>query len=238
MDFIGPLRTTSSGYVYIFNVVCYFTRFIVPFATRTANVEDVIWCLKLLFTMYRTPHAIYCDRGQHFLNDELQLFLRQQGVAIEYSPSGASKSTGMVEVCNKLLKQVLRKDHDPNWDVRLPKAASAVNTRIIPYLGLSPTAIMLGPARETSAITATLRALPGRSIRAWHDALSEPIAHAFAINTYRTHVAEVHDVVTQTTLRRHEMEVLRYNRGINQTIHQLGDMVMLFQKDVGKLQPR
>lgn len=239
MDFIGPLNTTAAGHVYIFNVVCYFTRFVVPFATKTANVEDVIWCLKLLFAMYRTPHAIYCDRGQHFLNEELQEFLRQQGVSISYSPSGASKSTGMVEMSNHLVEQVLRKDPDPNWDVCLPKAAKAVNSRIIPYLGLSPTAIMLGPAQETSFVsTATLRVLPGRSIKTWHDALQDPIAHAFAINEYRVHLAEVHDVVTQTTIRKQELEAHRYNRGIKQTIHQLGDMVMLFQKDVGKLQPR
>ena len=110
IDFIGPLDVTTAGYIFIFNVVCYFSRFIVPFACRSANVEDVIWCLRLLFAMYRTPHDIYCDRGQHFCNEELREFLRQQGVTITYSPLGASKSTGMVEASNKLLEEVLRKD--------------------------------------------------------------------------------------------------------------------------------
>ena len=239
IDFIGPLGKTASGHVYILNIVCYFTRFIVPFATRTANVEDVIWCLRLLFAMYRTPYAIYCDRGQHFFNEELQEFLRQQGVSINYSPSGASKSTGMVEVSNKLLEQVLRKDApDSNWDTRLPQAARSVNTRVIPYLGLSPSAILLGPVLETSQITATLRALPGRSIKAWHDELLDPTIHSNAVDTYLRHIAEVHDVVTETTVRRHEMEAHRYSKGIKRVIHSIGDMVMLFQKDVGKLQPR
>ena len=239
IDFIGPLGKTASGHVYILNVVCYFTRFIVPFATRTANVEDVIWCLRLLFAMYRTPHAIYCDRGQHFFNEELQEFLRQQGVSITYSPSGASKSTGMVEVCNKLLEQVLRKDApDSTWDTRLPQAARSVNSRIIPYLGLSPSAILLGPVLETSQTTATLRALPGRSIETWHNELLNPTIHSNAVNTYLRHIAEVRDVVTETTARRHEMEVRRYSKGITRTIHHIGDLVMLYQKDVGKLQPR
>jgi hypothetical protein len=239
IDFIGPLSKTASGHVYILNIVYYFTRFIVPFATKTANVEDVIWCLRLLFAMYRTPHAIYCDRGQHFLNEELREFLRQQGVSIDYSPSGASKSTGMIEVYNKLLEEVLRKDApDPNWDTRLPQAARSVNTRIIPYIGFSPSAILLGPVLETSPITATLRALPGRSIKTWHNELLDPTIHSKAIATYIRHIAEVHDVVTETTRRRREQDVHRYGKGIKRVIHNIGDMVMLFQKDVGKLQPR
>ena len=241
IDFIGPLGKTASGHVYILNVVCYFTRFIVPFATRTANVEDVIWCLKLLFAMYRTPHAIYCDRGQHFLNEELQEFLRQQGVSITYSPSGASKSTGMVEVSNKLLEQVLRKDSSDathTWDTRLPQAARSVNSRIIPYLGLSPTAIILRPVQETSPTAATLRALPGRDIQTWHDELLDPTHHNTSVYTYLRHIAEVHDVVTEITMRKQEIEAYKYNKGITETVHHIGDLVMLYQKDVGKLQPR
>ena len=53
--------------------------------------------------MYRKPHAIYCDRGQHFFNSELREFLKEEGVAIDYSLSAASKSTGMVESSNRVL---------------------------------------------------------------------------------------------------------------------------------------
>lgn len=52
-----------------------------------------------------------CNRGQHFDNAELREFLRTQGVTIKYSPSGASNSTGKVEMSNKLVEEVLRKDH-------------------------------------------------------------------------------------------------------------------------------
>ena len=59
--------------------------------------------------MYRKPYAFYTDRGQHFDNVELREFLTSEGINITYSPSGASKSTGIVEVSNKLVKEVLRK---------------------------------------------------------------------------------------------------------------------------------
>ena len=111
MDFVGPLKTTGAGASFIIVLVCYMSRFVTPFATKAVNVEDVIWCLKLFFAMYRKPYAFYIDSGQHFLNNELQEFLRNEGIVFDYSPSGSSKSTGMVEVCNKLLEEVLRKDH-------------------------------------------------------------------------------------------------------------------------------
>ena len=65
--------------------------------------------VSLVFAMYRKPSVIYCDSGQHFDNDELPEFLHLEGIALDYSPSSASKSTGMVEVSNKLIEDVLRK---------------------------------------------------------------------------------------------------------------------------------
>ena len=61
--------------------------------------------------MYRTSHAIYCDRGQHFYNDVLKNFLRSHDVTIDFSSSSVSKSTDMIEVFNKLVENVLRKNH-------------------------------------------------------------------------------------------------------------------------------
>ena len=142
MDFTGPLPRTRAGAMFIMVSICYATNFAAPFATKSANVEDVNRCLPLFFAMYRKPQAIYVDPGQHFDNKELRGFLRQEGIAIDYSQSGSSKSTGMVEVHNKLLKQVLRKEDDPDWDVRLPHGASCTNQRVIGYLRLSATDIV------------------------------------------------------------------------------------------------
>ena len=239
MDFIGPLDTTEAGNRFIFVLVCYGSRFNIPFATKDNNVEDAIWCLRLFFAMYRRPHAIYCDRGQHFFNEEMKEFLRTEGVAIDYSPSGASKSTGMVEMTNKLLEEVLRKDSSgQGFDKRLPKAAQSVNTRIISYLGLSPTSILLGPMQEASATTSTLLGLPGRDIKEWHDRLMDPLTHTHEIQTYLRHRAELHDVVSETTKRHREDEAARYNRGIRRVEHHIGDLAMLYQKNTGKLQAR
>ncbi len=59
----GPLSKTKSGNMYTLKIVCYFTKFVVPFATKTANVEKVMWCLRLSIARYGTPYALYIDRG-------------------------------------------------------------------------------------------------------------------------------------------------------------------------------
>ena len=57
-------------------------------------------------------------------------------------------------------------------------------------------------------------------------------------DTYLQHIIEVRDVVTKTATRRYEIEAHRYSKGIKRVVHNIRDMVMLFQKEVGKLQPR
>lgn len=67
-------------------------------------------CLNDLFQHVPPPTAFFSDRGQHFNNAELRTFLREHQVDITYSPSGTSKSTGMIEKGNDLLELVIRRD--------------------------------------------------------------------------------------------------------------------------------
>ena len=235
MDFIGPLKATTAGNKFILNLGCYMSRFDVPFACKTANVGDVIWCLKLFFAMYRKPYAFYVDSGPHFDCEELREFLHEQGIAIDYSPSASHKSTGLIESMNKILEGVVRK-LGKEWDVGLADAGSAINSRTISYLDASPKGIVLGPLPETSSITATLRALPGRDIREWVTKLEA--FHKQEVQAYLRHRAEVHDAVNAASQHQKEAMAVRYNKGIKQTTHHPGDLVMLYQEHSGKLQPR
>lgn len=136
MNFINPLIIIKSKNKFLLNVMCYFSKFVIIFATKDANLESVIMCLKLFFLIYRTSFAFYCDKGQHFDNTELRDFLKIKKIAINYSPSESSKSIEMTEVFNKILKDVLRKDNSSRvWDERLSAAAKSLNTRIIPLSG-------------------------------------------------------------------------------------------------------
>ena len=238
MDFIGPLEQTASGCEFIFNYIDYMSRFAVPFTTKTANVEDVLWCLQLAFNMYRKPQAIYYKSGQHFDNEELREFLRNKGVAIKYSPSGASKSTGMVEASNRVLEEVLRKHNGKDWDVHLGKSANAANSRMIRYLGFAPSDILFAPMTKPTASISKLLSLPGRDIEQWAYVLDKSDTHAGEVRKYVQYISEVHDKVNEASkIQKMEMAA-RYNRGVKQTRHNYGDLVMLWQKDTGKLKPR
>lgn len=193
--------------------------------------------MKLAFAMYRRPYAFYLDRGQHFYNDVLVGFLRSEEIAADFSSSGASKSTDIIEVYNKLLEEVLRKDlHiDMKWDRRISKGASSVNSRIIGHLNYLSKVILFGYVQKTSAITATLLALSGRDIYAWIAELKDQGRYAKVVREYLLHLADVYDSVVVASNLRKDTEVERYNRGIKLAVHHVGDLVMLYQKKSGKL---
>ena len=58
---------------------------------------------------------------------------------------------------------------------------------------------MLGPMQEVSQTSATLLNLPGRSIKEWYDQLQDPGLHANQAQLYLRHIAEVRDMVRETT---------------------------------------
>ena len=65
-----------------------------------------------------------------------------------------------------------------------------------------------------------------------------PKGHARIVGQYVQHRAEMHDSIAQVSKRRKEAEAARYDRGITQTVHHINDLVMVYQKGVGELQPR
>jgi hypothetical protein len=89
MDFIGPFTESTlspseygqlqwpqvytdasnqSGpqFKYILIVIDYFSRFVWAFPCITADSEEVIRCLRWLFSVFSSPVAIYSDKGTHF----------------------------------------------------------------------------------------------------------------------------------------------------------------------------
>ena len=86
-------------------------------------------------------------------------------------------------------------------------------------------------------MTATLLHLPGQNIQEWHCNLITLSTYCNHVSTYLTRRAEVYDLVRETMKRQREDKAARYNREIFQTVHYLGDMVMLFQKNTTKLEP-
>ncbi len=239
MNFIDSLVIIRAEHTYILNVVCYFNRFMILFACRSANVKNFIWSLRLFISMYRTSHAIYCDREQHFDNEMLREHLRFYDIVIDYSSFDAFKSTDMIEMFNRLLEEILRKaNSNITWDLRLAAVIKAVNERIILYLKISLSIINFEKIQKTSSINFTLLHLSDRDIRVWHDKLITSIIHCNHVRVYLNHRAKIHDIIQVIITRQRENEVTRYNREIFKMTHHLNDLIMLWQKNTTKLQLR
>ena len=71
-----------------------------------ANYFNVISYLKSQFSRFSFLIVIYCDRGHHFNNLEMKAFLDLTGVSLIFSPSGASKSTGMIKRGSRIFKEI------------------------------------------------------------------------------------------------------------------------------------
>ena len=236
IDFIGPLQRSRLGNCFILHIMCYFSRFSVTFPSVTANATDVIPALRQCFSLYAKPKAVYWDRGQHFENQPVKEYLKEEGVAFSYSPSGSSQSTGMIEVGNKILEDVIRKDGD--WEDGLHKSTRYINSRTIEHLRLAPCEILLGvpPFPDMSELWKPMA--EANSVRACVVSLSDPFEHVRLVQQYLTYRSELHDRVAQASVARKEKEAARYNKGVRLAVFAPGNLAMLYQKNAGKLQPR
>ena len=75
------------------------------YETRSLVLEVVLCYVSQIIDLLRRFRP-------YFNNDVLRNTLKIEGISIDYSPSSASKSIGIIKLSNKLLKQVLRKESE------------------------------------------------------------------------------------------------------------------------------
>ena len=121
MNFIESLIIFTNESNFIFHVIDYFSRFFIAVVTKIANVSNVISILNRIFIFYFKSLDIYCDQDQHFNNEEMKDFLRGHEIPIDFSSFDASQSTDMIEISNKLLNEVMKKN-EKNWEEDLNKS--------------------------------------------------------------------------------------------------------------------
>ena len=239
-DYIRPLITTPRGKRYIFNVIEYLSRFIISYATETCSTDETITCLEDVFTKYGTPVASYTDRGGHFNNPKFQDFLHNKGIAWTPSPSGSSKSTGMIERSNGILESVLRKlcNSPGEWDTPLPLSTHNANQRIIQHLGYSPTEILLGiksnplPHFQAEGKLELVNTLQSGNY------IENPLNHRRAVENCIAHVVELRARKAKLSKEQKGKEKEKYDRGVKNWTFKPQDLVMPHQKESGKLEPR
>lgn len=240
IDFVGPLPRTATGNTHILHLVDCCSLFSFGEACQAANASDVIRCLESLFNRFTSAIALYADRGHHFISQDVQGYLRGRGVRIDYSPSGSHKSTGMIEISNRLLEDVLRKSGEPNqWDSRLDRSFYSLNYRVISYLGLSPVGILLGqPERSLASVDDKLSFAGLVSVHQCVESIRQPVVHVAAVRSYIQYRAETYDMIKARREAHKDSMKARYDRGVRPVAFSTGDLVFLHQERSNKLEPR
>jgi hypothetical protein len=235
-DFIESLSTIKRESIYIFHVIDYLTRFFMTFSIKTTNAEDVIKSLNQVFFKYVKSSIIYYDREQHFKNFKVKSFLNVLEISIEFSSSDASQSIEMIEVENKLLKNILRKSQIENWEIILSKVIYNLNARTIHHLDSSSASILMSVFSNISMIDSFLR---DKSIvnSLMTDVLNF-VKHKKIMYEFLNFRSQLHDIIRIRSNRQKNKEKVRFNKEIAHYQFFMNDFVFLYQKRSNKLESR
>ena len=125
IDFKGPLPS-NNGNKFCLHVIDEYSRFPFVFPCPDVSTTTVIKCLTTLFSIFGMPAYVRSDRGTSFMSRELQVFLRDKGVATSRATSYNPEGNGQVERYNgviwKALTMCLKSNNLPvaRWQDVLP----------------------------------------------------------------------------------------------------------------------
>lgn len=246
IDFIGPLEE-SAGKKYILHMIDYFTRFTKAWALTGDTPLDAAGCLSEFCYTFQAPIAIYHDPGTHFTSDIFRSVCKEYNIADLISPSGASKSTGMIERANRVLEDCLKKECEGDlklWSFRLPYATHAVNTRVVTSTGFTPFELLFGIPHRMPFETAISSKLFSRALgmvvkemgqEAWEDTW-EAIGKLGEENAEHqlTRINDQRKKALVRSIKAAEDMKERYDWGITGREYKQGDMILLWDTTVGK----
>ena len=130
LDLVGPLPITERNNRFIIVLVDYLTKWVEAEALATAESEDVINFLKMVFSRHGVPEILVTDNGPQFTSDKTKAFLDLHDVYTHYITIYHPASNGEVENRNKEICKYLRLlgESTKNWDDTLYSALWALRT--------------------------------------------------------------------------------------------------------------
>ena len=148
MDVVGQLPKTRKGNRFILVVNYYFTRW--PEAYAIADHETTTVAQKLVdewVSRYGVMHYLHTDQGREFESKVFQAMCSMLGVNKTWTTPYHPQSDGMVERCNRTLKDVLSKvitSNQDDWDKWLPHVLLAYRTAVHSATGITPHGMLFG----------------------------------------------------------------------------------------------
>lgn len=144
---LDHITMTPAEDKYIFNVIDFSTKYIVPAAVPTTSEKDALKHLHSVFYKFGAPDNCLCDYAKSFESHQFRNFRDMRGVNVHFSVAYRAASNGLVECANATLVTVLRKlcnNDQALWVSELDEAAFAVNVTRHRSTGFSPFELLLG----------------------------------------------------------------------------------------------
>lgn len=126
--------------------------------------------MERFFEDFTVPLVLYSDRGTHFVGRDIKRFWRKCSSLHIPAPAASPISTGMVEQCNGLWEERLRRltmaaggNALEEWDQYLQEATRVLNTRDMKVYEFSPFQLLFGisPRLNLPPDNPILAKLPG-----------------------------------------------------------------------------
>lgn len=131
VDLVGPLPKSKQGYMHIFSIQDYFSKFCLFVPLRTANSKSIVTALEeQVFLLFGVPRYIICDNGKQFVSKEFKNLLENYSVGVTHTAYYHAQANPC-ERQHRTLKTMLAayvKDDQRNWSLQLQKVACAMRT--------------------------------------------------------------------------------------------------------------
>ncbi len=155
VDFLGHFSMTRDKHLYIAVAVCYATRHITAWPTRTTSAREFAQgFIKNVVSVYGAPLQVISDRGPNFVADIWRETADLLKISLDYSSPFLPTSNSRVERMNKVIVNILKCTCERNpttWDRILPLVVFNLNNTICRATGFSSHEVLFG--RNLRSIT-------------------------------------------------------------------------------------
>lgn len=148
IDIMGPLPTSENGNAYIMVVIDYFTKWAEAYALPNHTAQTVADMLVTEYiARFGTPYQILTDRGPEFQSELFRKLCEALDIDKIRTTPYRPQSDGLVERCNRTIKQqlaILTGENEDDWEDHLPYVLMAYRATVQESTGCTPNLLMLG----------------------------------------------------------------------------------------------